>query len=132
MSSGSEDQNDWEQDILAAIEPKSNSKRKKYMEDSDEGEIEDGEEVSEDEETKTIRLWKNTGLMGNEADRKRLMRMSELDREMELAERRKKVDQWDEDMNLKAKVQKKATTKRIEYLIKMIVISRIDKEKSSL
>lgn len=45
----------------------------------------------DDPEYAEISSWSKTDLMGDREDRKRLMALSELQREMELAERRKKV-----------------------------------------
>ena len=96
MASSKEAQ-DWEQDILAHIQPTSN--KRKLMADSD-----DEGQISEDEEIKEIQSWSND-LIGNSEDRKKLMKMSELEREMILADRKKKVDLYQQRILLKEKVE---------------------------
>jgi hypothetical protein len=62
------------------------------------GEYREEEYEESDPEWKEVKSWNRNDLMGNEKDRKRhylakerLFAMSELERELELAERRKKV-----------------------------------------
>ena len=95
----SDDAQDWEKDILAHIAPTAN-KRKQITMDSDE----DEGIVSEDEEYKEIKSWSKQ-LIGNSEDRNKLMKMSELEREMILAERKKKVDLYQQRKLLKQKVE---------------------------
>ena len=94
----SKEAQDWEKDILAHIAPTSNKRKQMLMDSDDEG------QVSEDEEIKEIQSW-SQDLIGNGEDRKKLMRMSELEREMILAERRKKVDLYQQRILLKEKVE---------------------------
>ena len=95
----SDDAQDWEKDILAHIAPTAN-KRKQITMDSDE----DEGIVSEDEEYKEIKSWSKQ-LIGNSEDRNKLMKMSELEREMILAERKKKVDLYQQRKLLKQRVE---------------------------
>lgn len=57
-----------------------------------ESEIDSVANSDEDNEWAEVSSWNRETLIGDSADRKRLYGMSELEREMELAERRKKVD----------------------------------------
>jgi len=97
----------WEEDILSHIAPTGKRKKKnKYNSDSesdDEYKAQnsdldpiDSADEEEDAEWAEVKSWNKTDLMGDAKDRKRLFSMSELEREMELAERRKKFDALEE------------------------------------
>ncbi|KAJ3262278.1 hypothetical protein HK103_002691 [Boothiomyces macroporosus] len=99
---------DWEDDILQSLEP-SNTKRKRVTsghssDEESEGEYRSEEDDYSDDEWKEVKSW-DKDLMGDSKDRKRLMAMSELEREKELAERREKLDQLNERMILKDRVK---------------------------
>lgn len=89
-----------EEDILSHIAPSGKRKRnKKVASDSDESDdyqqqnsdLDPIDSDGEDPEWAEVKSWNKNDLMGDSKDRKRLYGMSELEREMELAERRKKV-----------------------------------------
>ncbi|KAI8915602.1 hypothetical protein EDD86DRAFT_196423, partial [Gorgonomyces haynaldii] len=63
-------------------------------------------EVS-DPEWEQVKTWDQKTLMGDEQDRKRLMKMSELEREMVLAERQKKLEAVKDRMIMKRKLSSK-------------------------
>jgi hypothetical protein len=89
-----------EEDILSHIAPSGKRKRnKKVASDSDESDeykeqnsdLDPVDSDEEDPEWAEVKSWNKNDLMGDAKDRSRLRGMTELEREMELAERRKKV-----------------------------------------
>ncbi|KAI8893216.1 hypothetical protein BC833DRAFT_609181 [Globomyces pollinis-pini] len=92
---------DWENDLFSLLEPDNSKKRNRHHSSEEESEG----EISDDPEWKEVQSWSKKDLMGDAADRKRLFNMSELEREMELAERRKKLDRLEERSQIKKKVQ---------------------------
>ncbi|KAJ3276752.1 NADPH-dependent diflavin oxidoreductase 1 [Terramyces sp. JEL0728] len=72
--------------------------------DESEGEYRSEDDDYSDDEWREVKSW-DKDLMGDSKDRKRLMAMSEFEREKELAERREKLDQLNERTILKNRVK---------------------------
>ncbi|KAI8929855.1 hypothetical protein BC831DRAFT_442351 [Entophlyctis helioformis] len=94
----------------------SSSSRKRRSGDSDldddsDNRVDEDGELS-DPEWAEADSWDRTDLMGDKEDRRRLMAMSELDRELLLAERQKKVDALQERMILKSRINRQTGLKR--------------------
>ncbi|KAJ3304260.1 hypothetical protein HDV03_002997 [Kappamyces sp. JEL0829] len=109
----------WEEEILSHIEPSAGAggakrKRGKRVTSSDDdsdyndnknSDLEPIDSDEDDAEWAEVSSWNKSDLMGDSKDRKRLFAMSELEREMELAERRKKLDALEERMILKKRLK---------------------------
>jgi RNA polymerase-associated protein RTF1 len=68
----------------------------------------------EDSDWGEVKSWNRSDLMGNEKDRSRLFKMTELEREMVLADRRKKIEQLEEKQALKQRIISQSTQKLTE------------------